>query len=110
MALYFSRQIIFLLLVLPSSSSVFSPAGITGKDDLTVGAITSGRVNFYPWTIDNKYYSADIHLCVVPNTFHVTGDIAEAVQAFVVYFDSTTVRLFCFTLLLLSHVAAFSQK
>ncbi|XP_039933040.1 alpha- and gamma-adaptin-binding protein p34 isoform X2 [Hirundo rustica] len=30
-----------------------------------------------------------IHLCVVPNTFHVTGEIAEAVQAFVVYFDST---------------------
>ncbi|XP_009866096.1 PREDICTED: alpha- and gamma-adaptin-binding protein p34, partial [Apaloderma vittatum] len=62
---------------------------ITGKDDLTVGAVTSGRVNFYPWTIDNKYYSADIHLCVVPNTFLVTGDIAESVQAFVVYFDST---------------------
>ncbi|XP_074956873.1 alpha- and gamma-adaptin-binding protein p34 [Phalacrocorax aristotelis] len=62
---------------------------ITGKDDLTVGATTSGRVNFYPWTIDNKYYSADIHLCVVPNTFLVTEDIAESVQAFVVYFDST---------------------
>ncbi|XP_065497930.1 alpha- and gamma-adaptin-binding protein p34 isoform X2 [Caloenas nicobarica] len=62
---------------------------ITGKDDLTAGAITSGRVNFYPWTIDNKYYSADIHLCVVPNTFLVTADIAESVQAFVVYFDST---------------------
>ncbi|KFQ04516.1 Alpha- and gamma-adaptin-binding protein p34, partial [Leptosomus discolor] len=62
---------------------------ITGKDDLTVSATASGRVNFYPWTIDNKYYSADIHLCVVPNTLLVTGDIAESVQAFVVYFDST---------------------
>ncbi|XP_010153666.1 PREDICTED: alpha- and gamma-adaptin-binding protein p34, partial [Eurypyga helias] len=62
---------------------------ITGKDDLTVGATSRGRVNFYPWTIDNKYYSADIHLCVVPNTFLVTEDIAESVQAFVVYFDST---------------------
>ncbi|XP_062498618.1 alpha- and gamma-adaptin-binding protein p34 isoform X1 [Pezoporus occidentalis] len=62
---------------------------ITGKDDITVGATTSGRVKFYPWTIDNKYYSADIHLCVVPNTFLVTADIAESVQAFVVYFDST---------------------
>ncbi|KFZ67893.1 Alpha- and gamma-adaptin-binding protein p34, partial [Podiceps cristatus] len=62
---------------------------ITGRDDLTVGATISGRVNFYPWTIDNKYYSADIHLCVVPSTFLVTGDIAESVQAFVVYFDST---------------------
>ncbi|XP_057286504.1 alpha- and gamma-adaptin-binding protein p34 isoform X2 [Pezoporus wallicus] len=63
--------------------------GITGKDDITVGATTSGRVKFYPWTIDNKYYSADIHLCVVPDTFLVTADIAESVQAFVVYFDST---------------------
>ncbi|XP_030084429.2 alpha- and gamma-adaptin-binding protein p34 [Serinus canaria] len=82
------------LALLTSCAAGFAPEElvkrITGKDDLTVGAITSGRVNFYPWTIDNKYYSADIHLCVVPNTFHVTGEIAEAVQAFVVYFDSTT--------------------
>nr|XP_013801887.1 PREDICTED: alpha- and gamma-adaptin-binding protein p34 [Apteryx mantelli mantelli] len=62
---------------------------ITGKDDLTGDASTSDGVNFYPWTIDNKYYSADIHLCVVPSTFLVTGEIAESVQAFVVYFDST---------------------
>ncbi|XP_010213529.1 PREDICTED: alpha- and gamma-adaptin-binding protein p34, partial [Tinamus guttatus] len=62
---------------------------ITGKDDLAVDASASGRVNFYPWTIDNKYYSADIHLCVVPSTILVTGEIAESVQAFVVYFDST---------------------
>ena len=52
-------------------------------------------VRFYPWTIDNKYYSADINLCVVPNKFLVTAEIAESVQAFVVYFDSTQVR-FCF--------------
>ncbi|XP_062440089.1 alpha- and gamma-adaptin-binding protein p34 [Rhea pennata] len=62
---------------------------ITGKDDLTADASTCGGVNFYPWTIDNKYYSADIHLCVVPSTFLVTAEIAESVQAFVVYFDST---------------------
>ncbi|XP_064245422.1 alpha- and gamma-adaptin-binding protein p34 isoform X2 [Passer domesticus] len=82
------------LALLTSCAAGFAPEElvkrITGRDDLTVGAVTSGRVNFYPWTIDNKYYSADIHLCVVPNTFHVTGEIAEAVQAFVVYFDSTT--------------------
>ena len=52
-------------------------------------------VRFYPWTIDNKYYSADINLCVVPNKFLITAEIAESVQAFVVYFDSTQVR-FCF--------------
>ncbi|XP_052528552.1 alpha- and gamma-adaptin-binding protein p34 isoform X1 [Tympanuchus pallidicinctus] len=63
---------------------------ITGREDLSVGATTAGGVSFYPWTIDNKYYSADIHLCVVPNTALVTGAIAESVQAFVVYFDSST--------------------
>lgn len=70
----------------------FFYAGITGREDLSVGATTTGGVSFYPWTIDNKYYSADIHLCVVPNTALVTGAIAESVQAFVVYFDSSTVR------------------
>lgn len=101
---------IFFMLVLSSASLIFFYTGITGKDDLAAGAITSGKVNFYPWTIDNKYYSADIHLCVVPNAFLVTADIAESVQAFVVYFDSTIVRLFCFIMLLcLYDIVALSQ-
>uniref|UniRef100_A0A8D0L8W2 Alpha and gamma adaptin binding protein n=1 Tax=Sphenodon punctatus TaxID=8508 RepID=A0A8D0L8W2_SPHPU len=50
---------------------------------------SSGEVRFYPWTIDNKYYSADIRLCIVPNRFLVTAEIAESVQAFLIYFDST---------------------
>ncbi|KAM5292929.1 alpha- and gamma-adaptin-binding protein p34 isoform 1-T1 [Ctenodactylus gundi] len=62
---------------------------ILGTEDLLVEATSSDAVRFYPWTIDNKYYSADIHLCVVPNKFLITAEIAESVQAFVVYFDST---------------------
>ncbi|XP_073922374.1 alpha- and gamma-adaptin-binding protein p34 isoform X2 [Castor canadensis] len=62
---------------------------ILGIDDLLVEATSSDAVRFYPWTIDNKYYSADINLCVVPNKFLITAEIAESVQAFVVYFDST---------------------
>ncbi|XP_074822708.1 alpha- and gamma-adaptin-binding protein p34 isoform X3 [Natator depressus] len=62
---------------------------IIGTEDLAADVSTSGGVRFYPWTIDNKYYSADIHLCVVPNKYLVTAEIAESVQAFVVYFDST---------------------
>ncbi|XP_048649630.1 alpha- and gamma-adaptin-binding protein p34 isoform X2 [Marmota marmota marmota] len=61
---------------------------ILGTEDL-VEATSNDTVRFYPWTIDNKYYSADINLCVVPNKFLVTAEIAESVQAFVVYFDST---------------------
>ncbi|XP_036910101.1 alpha- and gamma-adaptin-binding protein p34 isoform X1 [Sturnira hondurensis] len=62
---------------------------ILGTEDLVVEATANDAVRFYPWTIDNKYYSADINLCVVPNKFLVTAEIAESVQAFVVYFDST---------------------
>lgn len=62
---------------------------ILGTEDLLVEATSNDTVRFYPWTIDNKYYSENINLCVVPNKFLVTAEIAESVQAFVVYFDST---------------------
>ncbi|XP_068954339.1 alpha- and gamma-adaptin-binding protein p34 isoform X3 [Petaurus breviceps papuanus] len=62
---------------------------ILGTEDLAADTPANNGVRFYPWTIDNKYYSADINLCVVPNRFLVTAEIAEAVQAFIVYFDST---------------------
>ncbi|XP_021571291.1 alpha- and gamma-adaptin-binding protein p34 isoform X3 [Carlito syrichta] len=76
-----------------SCSSAFSGdrlvQHILGTEDLIVEVTSNDAVRFYPWTIDNKYYSADINLCVVPNKFLITAEIAESVQAFVVYFDST---------------------
>ncbi|XP_075391492.1 alpha- and gamma-adaptin-binding protein p34 [Tenrec ecaudatus] len=62
---------------------------ILGSEELVAEGTATDAVRVYPWTIDNKYYSADINLCVVPNKFLVTAEIAESVQAFVVYFDST---------------------
>ncbi|XP_038622748.1 alpha- and gamma-adaptin-binding protein p34 [Tachyglossus aculeatus] len=62
---------------------------ILGTEDLDADVLTNEGVRFYPWTLDNKYYSADINLCVVPNQFLVTSEIAESVQAFIVYFDSS---------------------
>ncbi|XP_055292086.1 alpha- and gamma-adaptin-binding protein p34 isoform X5 [Moschus berezovskii] len=76
-----------------SCSSTFSAdrlvQHILGTEDVVVEVTANDAVRFYPWTIDNKYYSADINLCVVPNKFLITAEIAESVQAFVVYFDST---------------------
>ncbi|KAM6927025.1 alpha- and gamma-adaptin-binding protein p34 isoform 1-T1 [Lycodopsis pacificus] len=46
-------------------------------------------VAWYPWTINNKYYTADVRLCVVPSTFHMSSEIAQSMQAFIAYFDST---------------------
>ncbi|KAB0374757.1 hypothetical protein FD755_013249, partial [Muntiacus reevesi] len=69
--------------------SIWSRDYILGTEDVVVEVTANDAVRFYPWTIDNKYYSADINLCVVPNKFLVTAEIAESVQAFVVYFDST---------------------
>lgn len=46
-------------------------------------------VTWYPWTINNKYYTADVRLCVVPSTFQMTSEIAQSMQAFIAYFDSS---------------------
>uniref|UniRef100_A0A672Z0F1 Alpha and gamma adaptin binding protein n=1 Tax=Sphaeramia orbicularis TaxID=375764 RepID=A0A672Z0F1_9TELE len=46
-------------------------------------------VSWYPWTINNKYYTADVRLCVVPSTFQMTSEIAQSMQAFIAYFDSS---------------------
>uniref|UniRef100_A0A8C9WRU1 Alpha and gamma adaptin binding protein n=1 Tax=Sander lucioperca TaxID=283035 RepID=A0A8C9WRU1_SANLU len=46
-------------------------------------------VAWYPWTINNKYYTADVRLCVVPSTFQMSLEIAQSMQAFIAYFDST---------------------
>ncbi|XP_029290014.1 alpha- and gamma-adaptin-binding protein p34 isoform X2 [Cottoperca gobio] len=46
-------------------------------------------VAWYPWTINNKYYTADVRLCAVPSTFKMSSEIAQSMQAFIAYFDST---------------------
>ncbi|XP_070828307.1 alpha- and gamma-adaptin-binding protein p34 [Chaetodon trifascialis] len=46
-------------------------------------------VAWYPWTINNKYYTADVRLCVVPSTYQMSSEIAQSMQAFIAYFDST---------------------
>ncbi|XP_019934231.1 alpha- and gamma-adaptin-binding protein p34 [Paralichthys olivaceus] len=46
-------------------------------------------VTWYPWEINNKYYTADVRLCVVPSTFQMSSEIAQSTQAFIAYFDST---------------------
>ncbi|XP_020781143.1 alpha- and gamma-adaptin-binding protein p34 [Boleophthalmus pectinirostris] len=46
-------------------------------------------VVWYPWTINNKYYTAEVSLCTVPSTFHMSLEIFQATQAFIAYFDSS---------------------
>lgn len=53
-------------------------------------------VAWYPWTINNKYYTADVNLCVVPSTFQMSSEIAQSMQAFIAYFDSSQVRWVAF--------------
>ncbi|KAB5574901.1 hypothetical protein PHYPO_G00214440 [Pangasianodon hypophthalmus] len=51
----------------------------TKKEDVVV---------WYPWTINNKYYTANVSLCVVPSPFNMNSEVAQSTQAFIVYFDS----------------------
>uniref|UniRef100_A0A4W3JU49 Alpha and gamma adaptin binding protein n=1 Tax=Callorhinchus milii TaxID=7868 RepID=A0A4W3JU49_CALMI len=63
---------------------------IIGAGDLPEHTGPRNAVQTYPWTIDNKYYTATVQLCVVPNKSLLTKEIAESVEAFLVYFDSST--------------------
>ena len=65
---------------------------------------TDDAVAWYPWTINNKYYTAEVSLCTVPNTFHMSLEIFQSTQAFVAYFDSSVVSkdaIQCFSFLTL---------
>ncbi|KAJ8248710.1 hypothetical protein GJAV_G00226890 [Gymnothorax javanicus] len=61
---------------------------ILGVPSLPEPSEQQGAVCWYPWTINNKYYTAEVSLCVVPSTFQMTREIAQSMQAFIVYFDS----------------------
>ncbi|XP_036391500.1 alpha- and gamma-adaptin-binding protein p34 [Megalops cyprinoides] len=61
---------------------------ILGGGSLPEASQQQGAVRWYPWNIDNKYYTANVSLCVVPSTFQMTNEIAQTMQAFIVFFDS----------------------
>lgn len=63
---------------------------ILGTSSLPEPTKKEDEVVWYPWTINNKYYSADVSLCVVPSTFNMNSEVAQSMQAFIVYFDSKT--------------------
>ena len=71
--------------------SLICDSGILSLDVLPPSAHVVEGVYSYPWHIETKYYTADVLLCTTDN--RTIGDqlFAEAVQAFVVMFDSKEV-------------------
>ncbi|XP_027017129.1 alpha- and gamma-adaptin-binding protein p34 [Tachysurus fulvidraco] len=63
---------------------------ILGVSALPVPTKKEDDVVWHPWTINNKYYTANISLCVVPSPFSMNLEVARSTQAFIVYFDSKT--------------------
>ncbi|XP_037538869.1 alpha- and gamma-adaptin-binding protein p34 [Nematolebias whitei] len=61
---------------------------ILGSETLPQPAERDDTIAWYPWTINNKYYTADVRLCAVPNTYAMSSEIAQSMQAFIAYFDS----------------------
>ncbi|XP_019731587.1 alpha- and gamma-adaptin-binding protein p34 [Hippocampus comes] len=62
---------------------------ILGVKTLPEASKQEQTVVWYPWTINNKYYTADVRLCAVSSTFLMSSEIAQSMQAFIAYFDST---------------------
>ncbi|XP_016125554.1 alpha- and gamma-adaptin-binding protein p34-like [Sinocyclocheilus grahami] len=63
---------------------------ILGLESLPQASKMEERVSWYPWTINNKYYTANVSLCVVSSPFDMNTEVARSMQAFIVYFDSKT--------------------
>ncbi|XP_048024440.1 alpha- and gamma-adaptin-binding protein p34 [Megalobrama amblycephala] len=63
---------------------------ILGSESLPQASKIEEKVSWFPWTINNKYYTADVSLCVVSSTFDMNAEVARSMQAFIVYFDSKT--------------------
>ncbi|KAA0714986.1 Alpha- and gamma-adaptin-binding protein p34 [Triplophysa tibetana] len=63
---------------------------ILGLESLPQSNKIVDGVAWHPWTINNKYYTANVSLCVVPNTFTMNAEVAGSMQAFIVYFNSKT--------------------
>ena len=65
---------------------------ILGLEELPSSIELESGVTAYPWHIDTKYYEADINLCVIRNKMISSQELAETVQAVVLYFDSNKVK------------------
>ncbi|XP_059421024.1 alpha- and gamma-adaptin-binding protein p34-like [Carassius carassius] len=63
---------------------------ILGLESLPQASKIEESVSWYPWTINNKYYTANVSLCVVSSPFDMNTEVARSMQAFIVYFDSKT--------------------
>ncbi|XP_067246429.1 alpha- and gamma-adaptin-binding protein p34 [Chanodichthys erythropterus] len=63
---------------------------ILGSESLPQASKIEEKVSWFPWTINNKYYTADVSLCVVSSTFDMNAEVARSMQAFIIYFDSKT--------------------
>eukprot|EP00058_Branchiostoma_floridae_P024201 XP_002609691.1 hypothetical protein BRAFLDRAFT_83704 [Branchiostoma floridae] len=61
---------------------------IIGKDDLPPGVAIVEKMTGFPWTIDNKYYTANVHICIALEKTIGNAEFAEALQAVILHFDS----------------------
>jgi len=67
-------------------------AGILSVDELPASVHVLEDIYSYPWRIDTKYYTADVLLCTTADRTIGDESFAEAVQAFVIVFDSKEVQ------------------
>jgi len=67
-------------------------AGILSVDELPASVHVLEDIYSYPWHIDTKYYTADVLLCTTADRTIGDESFAEAVQAFVIVFDSKEVQ------------------
>lgn len=75
---------------------------IAGLDQIFLDEIVQGLVgepkrnenNLIEWTIDTKYYTADVHLCTINNKSLVEESVANSAQVLILLIDPSEVGKF----------------
>jgi hypothetical protein len=73
-------------------------------DEIVQGLAGENKINdnnLIDWTIDTKYYTADVHLCPVNNKMLVEESIANSAQVLILLLDPSQVYSFLFFFLIL---------
>ena len=66
---------------------------ILGSSTLPSGEPVTETIEAYPWHIDTKYYTANIHLCTTETRTIGDREFADNVQGLVLFFDTAEVMI-----------------
>ena len=64
---------------------------IVKEDEFTKPTTLHSQITAYPWHIDTKYYTTDVHICTLEDNACDLDAFTSSVEAVILQFDSNKV-------------------